>query len=52
MQWGAVEQKPRQYNWSAYKQLVAQVKNLGLKLQVGVMDWSFMLLAEVSSYVA
>jgi hypothetical protein len=34
LQWGAVERKPRRYNWSGYRQLFALVRALGLKLQV------------------
>uniref|UniRef100_A0A061R8X8 Beta-amylase n=1 Tax=Tetraselmis sp. GSL018 TaxID=582737 RepID=A0A061R8X8_9CHLO len=32
--WGAVERKPGIYDWSSYKQLIAHVKSLGLKMQV------------------
>lgn len=35
MQWGAVERKPRRYDWSGYRQLFNLIKALGLKLQVG-----------------
>ena len=33
-QWGAVERRPRRYDWSGYRQLFALVRALGLKLQV------------------
>ncbi|GAB4819848.1 hypothetical protein N2152v2_006894 [Parachlorella kessleri] len=32
--WGAVERKPRRYDWSGYRQLFNLVKALGLKIQV------------------
>lgn len=35
LQWGAVERKPRRYDWSGYRQLFNLIKALGLKLQVG-----------------
>ncbi|KAJ5072082.1 hypothetical protein M0811_09726 [Anaeramoeba ignava] len=31
--WGIVEKEEKQYNWSAYQQLLTLVKNAGLKLQ-------------------
>lgn len=34
MQWGAVERKPRRYDWSGYRQLFNLIKALGLKIQV------------------
>lgn len=36
LQWGAVERRPRRYDWAGYKQLFALVRALGLKLQVGI----------------
>lgn len=33
-QWGAVERRPRRYDWAGYRQLFALVRALGLKLQV------------------
>ena len=33
MQWGAVERRPRQYDWSSYSQVFDAVKAAGLKLQ-------------------
>ena len=35
LQWGAVERRPRRYDWAGYRQLFALVRALGLKLQVG-----------------
>jgi beta-amylase len=32
--WGAVERRPRRYDWAGYRQLFALVRALGLKLQV------------------
>lgn len=32
--WGAVERRPRRYDWSGYRQLFDLVASLGLKLQV------------------
>ena len=32
-QWGAVERRPRRYDWSGYRQLFAMVAALGLKVQ-------------------
>ena len=34
VQWGAVERRPRRYDWSGYRQLFALVRALGLKAQV------------------
>ena len=33
LQWGAVERRPRQYDWSGYAQVFEAVKAAGLKLQ-------------------
>ena len=33
VQWGAVERRPRQYDWSGYTQVFEAVKAAGLKLQ-------------------
>ena len=33
-QWGAVERRPRRYDWTGYRQLFDLVASLGLKLQV------------------
>ena len=34
VQWGAVERKPRRYDWSGYRQPFNLIKALGLKIQV------------------
>ena len=33
LQWGAVERRPRQYDWTGYSQVFDAVKAAGLKLQ-------------------
>ena len=33
VQWGAVERRPQQYDWSGYSQVFEAVKAAGLKLQ-------------------
>ncbi len=34
LQWGAVERRPRRYDWAGYRQLFSLVRALGLRLQV------------------